>query len=159
MQRGEASHTIEGGMGAVLAGMVGQWVGFVGFRLAQLFTDWLTSILTAQPRSFESVPAGFLLIPPPHTWNIMVVVGSVIAVLAYWIHTSPINDVNRRRRRFAFNTIVVLTVVVVGRIGNLVYDWGILVMAFHDAVQIVIALWVTWRLIEGTSYLLRRSQK
>lgn len=152
----ERRRTIEGGMSAILAGMCGEWVGFVAFRLAQVFTDWLTSYLSSQPRFFESTPLRFLLIPPPHVWNIMVLGSAVIALIAYWIYTSEVPDSVRRKRRRIFNAVLVLIGVVVGRITNFVLDWGVLLMALHDVVQIGVTLWVMWRLIELASHLERR---
>ncbi|MER3474602.1 MAG: hypothetical protein C4335_11355 [Armatimonadota bacterium] len=143
-------------MCAILAGLIGEGVGFAAFRLSQVFTDWLISKLSSQPRFFEGVPVGFVLIPPPHDWNVEVITGSIIAIIAYLMHTSALPEAVYRKRRVIFNAVLIILAVLVGRGVDFVFDWGVLVMAFHDVVQVSVMLWVMWRLIEWTSYLLAR---
>ncbi len=150
------SRSFEGGLCAILAGMLGQWVGFIAFRLFQLFRDWLGSTLFSHPRAFSSVPAEFILLPPSGAWVVLVIAGSVIALVAYWIFTMPVEAGARQRRRLVFNIVVVGLVVLMGRATNFVSDLGVLLMALDDIVQMSTALWVIWRVIEWTSVLIAR---
>jgi hypothetical protein len=157
MRTGKApSRTIEGGLCALVAGMVGQYTGYVMFRLFQVFRDWLASEFFGQPRAFSGMPASFILVPPPHIWNRAAMVGAVIGLVAYWIHSSTADARIRTRRRRGFILIITAVGVIAGRGINFVADWGILVMALDDIVSLITALWVTWWLIALCDVLVRR---
>lgn len=153
------SRSIEGGLCALLAGIIGQYGGYIAFRLFQLFRDWLVSALSNQPRAFEGMPASFVLVPPPHIWNIAAVVGAAIGLAAYWIHTSPVDLPTRKRRKRWFNFVVVAVGILVGRGIDFIADWRLLVMALDDLVTIAVSLWLTWSLIGFTDKLVRRLSK
>lgn len=152
----QSSRTIEGGLCALLAGMVGQYLGFVALRLFQLFQDVLIASVSHQPRNFAGAPASFVLVPPAHTWPVAAVAGVVIGIVAYWIHTSTADAHIRAVRRRWFNGIVLVAVVLVGRGMDFVADWGILMRALGDIVEMGVALWVTWVLITLAEGVLRR---
>ncbi len=147
---------VEGGLCAVLAGIAGQYAGYVAFRLFQLFRDWLVAAASNQPRAFEGMPVSFVLVPPPHIWNVAAVAGAIIGLAAYWIHTSPLDESARKRRRRCFNLVVVSAGILIGRGMDFVADWRILLPALDDLVAIAVALWVTWRLIGFSDLLVRR---
>lgn len=155
----KTSRSIEGGLCALLAGMAGQYVGYLAFRLFQFFKDWLISAVSNQPRAFEGMPARFILVPPPHIWNVAAVAGAVIGLTAYWIHTSSADVSTQKRRRRWFHLLVITAGILVGRGLNFVGDWHILLLALDDLVSLVTALWVTWRLIRFTDMLERRLNK
>ncbi|GIV18764.1 MAG: hypothetical protein KatS3mg023_0515 [Armatimonadota bacterium] len=150
------SRSIEGGLWALLAGMVGQYGGYIALRLSQILKDWLIAVVSHQPRAFAEVPVGFVLVPPPHIWNVAAVVGVVIGLVAYWIHTSPLDSSARKRRKRWFNVAVVAAGILLGRGLNFISDWHILLMALDDLVSLVVALWLTWTLIGFTDMLTRR---
>lgn len=156
MIRTGTSRTIEGGLCALLAGIAGMYIGYIAFRLSQLVTDWLISAVSHQPRALEGIPASFVLVPPPHTWNVAAIVGAIIGVAAYWIHTSTSDAHIRAKRRRWFSIIIVVSGVLIGRGVDFIADWGILLMALHDIVWLVVALWVTWTLISFADNLIRR---
>lgn len=99
---------------------------------------------------------GLLLVPPPHIWNVAAVVGAVIGLVAYWIHTSPLDASARKRRKRWFNVAVVAAGILLGRGLNFISDWHLLLMALDDLVSLVVALWLTWTLIGFTDMLARR---
>jgi|GEM_PF-1333475 uncharacterized membrane protein YeaQ/YmgE (transglycosylase-associated protein family) len=152
----EPSRILEGGLCALVAGMVGQYAGYVVFRLFQLFRDWVASELFNQPRALVGMPVSFVFVPPPHIWNTAAVVGAVIGLVAYWIHTSTSDARVRTKRRRIFNFVVTGIAVVVGRGMNFIADWGVLVMALDDIVSLLSALWVTWQLVALSDMLAQR---
>ena len=152
----EPSRVLEGGLCALVAGMVGQYAGYVVFRLFQVFRDWLAWELFKQPRALVGMPVSFVFVPPPHIWSKAAIVGAVIGVVAYWIHTSTSDARMRTKRQGIFNFIVTGIAVVVGRGINFIADWGVLVMALDDIVSMLSALWVTWRLIALSDMLAQR---
>lgn len=148
--------SMEGALCAVLAGIAGQYVGYVVFRLFQLFRDWLFATVSGQPRALDGMPAGMVLVPPPHIWSVAAIAGALIGATAYWIHTLPLDQATRKRRRRWFNLVVLLAVILVGRGIDFVADWRTLLPAVDDLVSLAAALWITWKLVGFSDVLSRR---
>ncbi|MER3473245.1 MAG: hypothetical protein C4335_04275 [Armatimonadota bacterium] len=151
-QREYSPRTWEGGLLAIIAGTLVWWLDFVLYQLLNVLmlvygpeasrlgqTDLMTALHTF-----------VLRLPPAYIWRHNLMVGGVVGVLTYWIHTSEAPPEKKRVWRWYLLFGVVLFYffyAIVGYFQRRYPPLGILILTVKLYGLLFLCMWILWHLM------------
>ncbi len=144
--------TWEGGLLAIIAGVLVWWLDDVLYQLVNvLLMVYGPAPLRLDGASLAGLLQTFVLrIPPAYAWQHFFMVGGVVGVLAFWIHTSRAPAEKQKLWRWYLHLAIVMFYFFYTTVGHIQQGgplWAVAKLTAQTYGILFLCLWILWRLM------------